>query len=172
MIVTTYSGAIGKRDGQVVIRLVQAQSDEHWRLARQLIEEYTASLNLDLSFQNLEHELGHLASEYLPPTGAFILAHDAGTYVGCAGLRQFSAGVGEIKRLYVAPAARGHGVGRLLADAVVAAARQLGYTRVLLDTLPSMTEARSLYLSMGFKPTEEYRFNPVPGTVFLALELR
>ena len=158
--------------GKVTIRLAQPKSEEGWRQARQLIEEYAASLNLDLSFQNFAHELEQLTSEYAPPTGAFLLAEEKGLHIGCVGLRQFSDRIGEIKRLYVIPAARGRGVGRLLAKGIVAAAKQLGYTRLLLDTLPSMKEARSLYVSLCFKPTAAYRFNPVPGTAFLELDLR
>ena len=71
----------------MTIRLAQPQSEEDWHQARQLIEEYAASLNLDLSFQSFAHELGHLASEYVPPTGAFFLAEENGAYVGCVGLR-------------------------------------------------------------------------------------
>ena len=156
----------------MTIRLAQPQSEEEWRRARQLIEEYAASLNLDLSFQNFAHELGHLANEYVPPTGAFLLAEEKGAYIGCVGLRQFSDGIGEVKRLYVSPAARGRGVGRLLTEGIVAAAKQLGYTRLLLDTLPSMKEAQSMYVSLGFKPTVPYRFNPVSGTAFLELALQ
>ena len=156
----------------MTIRLSQPQSGEDWRQARQLVEEYAASLNLDLSFQNFMHELEHLASEYAPPAGAFLLAEEKGVYVGCVGMRQFSDGIGEIKRLYAIPAARDRGIGRLLAEGIVAAAKQLGYTRLLLDTLPSMKKAQSLYVSLGFKPTTAYRFNPVPGTAFLEVELR
>jgi putative acetyltransferase len=153
------------------IGLVQAQSEEQWRHARQLIEQYAASLDLDLSFQNLQHELEHLAGEYSPPTGAFLLAADQAQYLGCVGLRQFAAGVGEIKRLYALPAARGQHIGRLLAESIVKIARQRGYARLLLDTLPSMTRAQSLYTSLGFKPTTAYRFNPVPGAVYMELTL-
>ncbi len=156
----------------MTIRLVQPQSEEEWRRARELIEQYAASLKIDLCFQNLAHELEHLASEYAPPFGAFLLPEENGVYFGCVGLRQISERAGEIKRLYVIPAARGRKVGRLLAEGIVAAARQLGYAELLLDTLPSMKEAQSLYLSIGFKPAPAYRFNPVPGTVFLALTLR
>jgi GNAT superfamily N-acetyltransferase len=155
-----------------MIRLAQPKSEEGWRQARQLIEDYAASLNLDLSFQNFAHEVEYLTSEYAPPTGAFLLAEEKGVYIGCVGVRQFSDGIGEIKRLYAIPAARGHGVGRLLAQGIVAAAKQLGYTRLFLDTLPSMKEAQSLYVSLGFKPTAVYRFNPVPGTVFMEFDLR
>jgi putative acetyltransferase len=153
------------------ISLVQAQSEEQWRHARQLIEQYAASLDLDLSFQNLQHELEHLAGEYSPPTGAFLLAADQAQYLGCVGLRQFAAGVGEIKRLYALPAARGQHLGRLLAESIVTIARQRGYARLLLDTMPSMTRAQSLYSSLGFKPTTAYRFNPVPGAVYMELTL-
>ena len=79
----------------MTIRLAQPKSEEGWRQARQLIEEYAASLNLDLSFQNLAHELEHLTSEYAPPTGAFLLAEEKGVYVGCVGVRQFSDGIAK-----------------------------------------------------------------------------
>ncbi len=153
------------------IRLIRAQSHGEWRHARELIEQYAASLHIDLTFQNFAHELVHLSSEYGPPKGCLLLAQEQGDYLGCVGLRQFSTGVGEIKRLYTVPAARGRHVGRLLANGIVAAARELGYAQLLLDTLPSMTQAQALYLSLGFRPTAAYRFNPVPGTVFLELAL-
>lgn len=156
----------------MAIRLAQPQSDADWQRARQLVEEYAASLELDLSFQNFAHEVEHLASEYASPPGAFLVADEGGVQLGCAGLRRFSDGIGEVKRLYVRPAARGRGLGRLLAEGIVSRARRLGYRRLLLDTLPSMSQAQSLYLSVGFKPTAPYRFNPVAGTVFLELVLR
>ncbi|MGO9932694.1 MAG: GNAT family N-acetyltransferase [Steroidobacteraceae bacterium] len=151
--------------------MVQPQSKEHWRQARKLIELYAASLDLDLSFQNLQHELQHLADEYAPPAGAFLLAAENDAYLGCVGLRQFAAGAGEIKRLYTIPAARGQQIGRRLAEAIVGLGKQLGYSRLLLDTLPSMQRAQSLYASLGFRPTAPYRFNPVPGAVYLELKL-
>jgi ribosomal protein S18 acetylase RimI-like enzyme len=155
----------------VGIRLLQPHSEDQWREARRLVEEYAASLNLDLSFQNFAHEMAHFENEYAPPTGAFLLAEERGAYLGCVGLRRFAEGVGEIKRLYVIPAARQRRLGRLLAEAIVAEARKLRYARLLLDTLPSMREAQALYQSIGFKPIDAYRFNPVPGTAFLQLEL-
>jgi GNAT superfamily N-acetyltransferase len=152
--------------------MLQPQSAAEWRLARALIEEYAASLNLDLSFQDIAHELEHLEAEYGPPAGAFLLARKDGSCLGCVGLRHFSAGTGEIKRLYTVPAARGRGLGRALAEAIVSRGRELGYERLLLDTLPSMQDAQRLYLSLGFKPTPAYRYNPVTGTAFLELRLR
>lgn len=154
------------------IELKQPQSPEDWLQARRLVEEYTASLNLDLAFQNIAHELDHLASEYSAPTGAFLIAREHGAPLGCAGVRRFAEGDGEIKRLYVVPAARGRGIGMRLARDVVVEARRLGYARVLLDTLPAMREAQTLYSALGFKPTSAYRFNPLPGAAFFELSLR
>lgn len=157
--------------------MIQPQSEQTWQQARVLIEEYAATLDLDLSFQDLAHELEHLAINYSPPTGSFLLAQDlaaadGGVYLGCVGLRRISEGIGEVKRLYTVPAARGRGAGRLLAEGIVAAARRIGYAKLLLDTLPGMREALSLYASLGFKPTAAYRFNPLPDAVFLELRLR
>jgi putative acetyltransferase len=154
------------------IRLIRPQSTADWREARRLIEEYAAVLKVDLCFQNFAHELEHLADEYGPPAGAFLLAVDSGANVGCVGLRQLPNGVAEMKRLYAVPAVRGRGVGRLLAEGVVAAARELGYAALVLDTLPFMGEAQALYASLGFKPTTAYRFNPIAGTAYLELKLR
>jgi ribosomal protein S18 acetylase RimI-like enzyme len=156
----------------LTIQLTRPESEHDWREARRLIEEYAASLPVDLSFQNFAHELDHLAGEYASPDGAFLLAEENGAYLGCVGLRRLDENTGEIKRLYVTPAAQGRGVGRMLAQGIVAAARDTGYACLLLDTLPSMRQAQRLYESMGFKSTAAYRFNPVPGTAFLKLEIR
>ena len=127
---------------------------------------------MDLAFQNFEYEVDHLATEYAAPAGVFLLAEENGIFVGCIGLRRFAEDVGEVKRLYVSPAGRGRGVGRFLVEGVQAAAKRVGYTRLVLDTLPSMEDAQKLYASMGFNPTAPYRFNPVPGTAYLEKELR
>ena len=154
-----------------MIRLSQPQSEDDWRRARRLVEAYVASLHLDLSFQNIAYEIGHLKDEYASPRGAFLLAELDGADVGCIGVRRFSGDTGEIKRLYVAPSARGHGVGRLLAEKIVSVAKSLGYARLRLDTLPEMKAAQTLYESLGFKPIAPYRFNPVEGTAYLELTL-
>ena len=151
--------------------LLQATTPREWDEAQRLVREYAASLNVDLSFQNFDHELQHFTTDYAPATGAFILAEDADQYVACIGLRQFSEGIGEIKRLYVVPAARGLGLGRLLVERIIVVAREAGYSSLLLDTLPFMKEAQSLYVALGFKPTAPYRYNPVAGSAFLRLDL-
>ena len=153
------------------MQLVQAATPVEWNEARRLVCEYAASLDVDLSFQKFDEELQHFTTEYAAPRGAFILAGEAGEFLACIGLRQFSDDIGEIKRLYVAPAARGRGLGRLLVERIIVVARGIGYRSVLLDTLPFMKEAQALYLSLGFQPTRPYRFNPIEGSAFLRLDL-
>ncbi len=152
-------------------RLLQASSAAEWSAARRLLEQYAASLGVDLSFQGFQHELDHLEEEYSPPRGTFLLAEDRGEKVGCAALRPLSDLIGELKRLYVIPEARRKGLGRLLTQAIVAAARSRGYARLRLDTLPQMQEAQRLYEEIGFKPIAAYCYNPVPGAAFLELTL-
>jgi len=151
--------------------LRRADSPESWAAARALVEEYAASLDLDLTFQGFQHEIASLPQEYGPPDGCFLLAARGGQFVGCGGLRRHSPSDCEMKRLYVAPAHRGAGIARLIAGALIEHARQRGYAAMLLDTLPSMIGAHALYASLGFKTTAAYRYNPVPGATFWRLAL-
>ncbi|MGB3747284.1 MAG: GNAT family N-acetyltransferase [Rhodanobacter sp.] len=140
---------------------------------RELFTEYVDSLGIDLSFQDVATELAQLPGKYAPPRGVILLARDgAGATPGCVALRPWpQPGVCEIKRLYVRPAARGHALGRQLAEAAIAWAVRAGYVRVLLDTLASMVAARQLYVALGFRPVAPYYDNPLPGTLYMALEL-
>lgn len=139
---------------------------------RALFQEYAASLETDLSFQDFDQELRGLPGGYQPPHGALLVADVAGEILGCIALRPLEPpAVGEIKRLYVRPAGRGQGLGLALARAVLEYARAAGYQRVRLDTLPSMSAALGLYQRLGFHEIEPYRHNPVPGARFLELEL-
>src|SRR5437762_8028062 len=113
--------------------LHRADSADLWSAARALVAEYAASLELDLAFQNFRHELDSLPQEYGPPDGCFLLAARDGRFVGCGGVRRYSEGDCEMKRLYVARAHRGAGVARLVADALIRHARQRGYRSMLLD---------------------------------------
>jgi ribosomal protein S18 acetylase RimI-like enzyme len=139
---------------------------------RGLFTEYAASLGVDLSFQDFETELATLPGLYVPPAGALLLAERAGEVIACVGLRPLDPpSVAELKRLYVRPAGRGQGAGRVLTEAILVLARQAGYERVRLDTLPSMREAQALYARLGFREIPPYRHNPVLGTVFMELDL-
>ena len=131
-------------------------------VVRTLFREYADGLGIDLSFQDFDAELAD-------PLGFHELVLVA--QGGCVALRRVDDETCEMKRLYVRPAARGTGLGRALAGAVIAHARARGYERMLLDTLPAMAEARSLYASLGFRETDAYRYNPVEGTSFLELVL-
>jgi putative acetyltransferase len=154
-----------------MLRLIRPDSTERWTVARQLVEEYAASLNLDLSFQDFAREVESLAEDYGPPTGCFLLAAQGTTFIGCGAFRKVSDADCEMKRLYVVPTERGGRIGLALATALIEEARRLGYRRMLLDTLPSMKRAQELYASLGFRTTTPYRYNPVPGTSFLELPL-
>jgi ribosomal protein S18 acetylase RimI-like enzyme len=139
--------------------------------ARRLVEEYVESLGIDLGFQQIEQELGEFPGAYGPPEGTLLLAYAGGEAAGCVAVRSLEGDCCEMKRLYVRPAFRGRGLGRALAAAALEAARQLGYGRMRLDTLPEMEAARELYRRLGFKEIAPYRFNPTPGTAFMEREL-
>jgi ribosomal protein S18 acetylase RimI-like enzyme len=141
-------------------------------LVRELFEEYARGLGVDLCFQGFAQELADLPGCYSSPQGGVWLSEVDGATAGCVALRPISAGRGEIKRLYVRPSYRSAGVGRALAEHALAAAARLGYERVCLDTLPSMTSAVALYRALGFVAVEPYRDNPVPGALFFERPLR
>ena len=136
-------------------------------IARELINEYATSLGVDLSFQDLDHELATLESFY----ELILVARDDSLTAGCVALRRIDDSICEMKRLYVRPAFRGHDLGRKLASRIIDEARIRGYKRMRLDTLPTMTAAIPLYQSLGFVEIAAYRFNPVAGTRFMELAL-
>ncbi|NQT02545.1 MAG: GNAT family N-acetyltransferase [Planctomycetes bacterium] len=152
-------------------KIVPAQTDEDFEIAKKLFVEYADSLGFDLSFQNFEEELANLPGDYVSPTGCLLLALYKGQPVGCVGLRKLSDGVCEMKRLYVREQFRGLGIGKALAEAVIEQARKIGYNYMRLDMAASMDVARALYVSIGFKQTSPYRYNPIEGAVFMELKL-
>lgn len=151
--------------------ITQAESAAQVEVARTLFREYAGLLGVDLCFQGFEQELAGLPGEYAPPRGRLLLASAGGETVGCVALRDLGGGACEMKRLYVRPSARGSGLGRRLAEAIVSEAGGAGYAVMRLDTLPQMREAVALYRTLGFRDIEPYRFNPVEGTLYLEKRL-
>jgi ribosomal protein S18 acetylase RimI-like enzyme len=153
------------------LRIGEAREASDIATARGLFEEYAASLGIDLCFQGFEEELATLPGSYAPPDGRLLLARQGPEIAGCVALRRLEQNVCEMKRLYVRPAFRGLGVGRMLAEEIIREAGITGYHRMRLDTLPTMISARGLYRQLGFREIPPYRANPVEGAVFLELQL-
>jgi GNAT superfamily N-acetyltransferase len=154
-----------------MIEIRTAESPRDLPVIRELFREYADGLGIDLGFQDFETELATLPGRYAPPRGRLLLAWRGAEALGCVALRPLADGACEMKRLYVRPAARGHQLGRQLAGRVCQEAREAGYRRICLDTLPTMSAAIRLYSTLGFRPIEPYVFNPVEGAIFLGMNL-
>jgi carbonic anhydrase len=153
------------------LRLISEPSDPALESVRQFFRNYAGWLGVDLCFQGFDDEMAALPGCYAPPRGRLWCAELDGKPVGCVGIRPVSDGACEMKRLYVEPEARGYGVGHTLALAAIRAAKELGYKRILLDTLPAMRMAVKLYRELGFKEAPAYYSTPLEGTIFLSLDL-
>jgi GNAT superfamily N-acetyltransferase len=137
--------------------IVQASGIGDIDRARRLFLAYAESLPFSLVFQGFAAELAGLPEPYNPPGGCLLLANRGSEPVGVVGLKPLTAGIAEIKRLYVVPEARGCGLGRALAERAISEARGKGYERVRLDThRPSMAGAMALYRDLGFVEIPPY----------------
>jgi putative acetyltransferase len=157
------------------IRLVVADQPALIDAARDIFREYADSLSIDLQFQKFDAELAALPGDYRPPGGQLLLALVNGEAAACGALRSLRdvdyANACEMKRLYVRPAFRRLGLGRLLAQALLDEARRAGHSVMLLDTLDEMEAARELYARLGFEEIPPYYFNPIAGAHYLKAEL-
>jgi GNAT superfamily N-acetyltransferase len=136
-----------------------------------LFRQYQESLGVDLGFQGFEAELKALPGRYAPPSGRLLVGRSGNGLSGCVALQSLGGEECEMKRLYVRPDVRGSGLGRRLVERLIEEARAIGYRRMRLDTLPGMKDAIRLYEALGFADVPAYRFNPVAGTRYLALDL-
>ena len=154
------------------LEIVQVETPEHVAAARELFLEYAQSLNFSLCFQSFDKELAELPGDYAPPHGRLWLATHNSELAGCVALHRLDDRTCEMKRLYVRARFRGKGLGRVLAERVVADAREIGYKRLRLDTVePVMGEAVALYRRLGFKEIAPYRENPIAGALYMELTL-
>jgi len=156
----------------MTIRISQARWPDDHATAEALFREYVGTLAEDISFQNVDDELAGLPGKYARPTGVVLIAHEAEQAAGAVAYRMVEPGVCEMKRLYVRPESRGGGLGRRLAEAVLAEARRIGYRAMRLDTLPSMAAARALYQTLGFRAILRYNDNPSEGIIYLEYDWR
>ncbi len=157
------------------IRLLEPDSAASIERVRELMREYAQALGIDLRFQNFDAELDALPGDYAPPRGLLLVALVGDEVAGCGAFRPLPD-VGyvdacEMKRLYVRPAYRRFGLGRILARALIDRAVAAGYATMLLDTLEQMDAARGLYRALGFEEVAPYYCNPIAGAHYLKLAL-
>jgi ribosomal protein S18 acetylase RimI-like enzyme len=155
----------------MTIRITEARWPDDRATVEALFGEYVSSLAEDISFQNVSDELATLPGKYARPGGVVLVARGGADAAGAVAYRMVEPGVCEMKRLYVRPAFRGRDIGRELANELIEDARAQGYRTMLLDTLASMSSARALYRDLGFVPVAPYYDNPLPGVMYMALEL-
>jgi putative acetyltransferase len=153
------------------VRVTEACSKRQVATVRRLFREYAQGIDIDLCFQGFDQELATLPGRYGPPEGCLLLALAGAKVAGCVALRKIGEDTCEMKRLYVRPAFRRKGIGRILARAVIDAAGDRGYERMRLDTLSSMKQAIALYESLGFGRIKPYYHNPSGCAVFMELGL-
>lgn len=153
------------------VKLVVPSGLADLQAIRLLFREYAGTLKIDLCFQNFEAELEGLPGDYGAPRGALLAATVNGEFAGCCALRPLDASdypnACEMKRLFVRPAYRGLGAGRLLTEGIMDLARMGGYDCILLDTLDDMESARALYQELAFEEIPPYYYNPIPGAHYL-----
>ena len=153
------------------IKIIVAETNADFTAAKVLFTAYQQWLGEDLCFQSFDAELLQLQTMYGPPQGKLLLAKSNEAYVGCVAVRSKGKGICEMKRLYVIDACKGQGLGRRLASEIINTAAQLGYHKMILDTLTRLIPALQLYYSLGFTETTAYYPNPLQGVVYMELLL-
>jgi ribosomal protein S18 acetylase RimI-like enzyme len=149
------------------INIKKADTAKGFEQGKILFEEYASSLDFDLGYQDFKKELRTITQQYKEPEGALLLCFiDNESAVGCAGVRKFSEGIAELKRLYVKPDYRSLKIGKRLLELAIDTAKQLNYKFIRLDTVPGQIKAQELYHYLGFYEIEPYRYSPIEGTIY------
>jgi GNAT superfamily N-acetyltransferase len=152
-------------------RIDVAESAGDLAIARELFREYADNLGDDICLAGFDAELRTLGAMYGAPDGRLWIARVGGEPAGCVGVRRFDHDSAEMKRLYVRPGFRGRGLGRRLSLETIRAAREMGYRRIVLDTVDEMKAARALYASLGFTSAAWSAHGATADIHFLALPL-
>lgn len=154
-----------------VLQIRTVQDGPQLELVRALFVEYQKSLGISLCFQDFDEELRTLPGRYALPAGRLYLGLMDDVPGACAAIRPLANGMCEAKRLFVRERYRALGFARMLMKQAIIDARAMGYTHMLLDTLPEMVAAQTLYQSLGFVDIDAYTENPIKGTRFMQLSL-
>jgi len=150
-----------------MLTLQRVTGDEDVAAARLLFSEYVRAVDAPECFAGFDREIAALPGGY----AAIFLVRNQGAAAGCAAMRRLDPATAEMKRLYVRPEHRGLRLGKLLTEEVIRAAREQGCERVVLDTLPQMAGALTLYLSLGFREIGAYLAQPTPNARCFELRL-
>lgn len=158
------------------IELVSGYS--HKEEVKELFSEYTDMLKAGdpsigeyLKIQNYDEEVEHLEMKYGMPAGRLLLAYDENELAGCVGLRKIDEANCELKRLYVRPQFRGKHIGDYLMKEMIKAAKEIGYSHMLLDTLPFLQSAVHMYKKYGFYEIDSYNNSPMDNSIYMRLDL-
>jgi ribosomal protein S18 acetylase RimI-like enzyme len=149
--------------------IIANTGEEYWNAA-QLFKEYADWLNIDLGFQHFEEELRLLKTMYAAPDGGIILAKIENECIACVAIRKINNETAELKRMFVRPAYRKQGIGKILLQKAIELAKAANYSCIRLDTLNYMDAAISLYNQFGFYEIPPYYHNPNATAVYFELK--
>ena len=155
-----------------MITLQTVTNKDHVAQARVLFREYAGTRRNDPALVSFSEEISNLPGNYAPPDGSIILAYSDGKPAGCVAVHKLEDHICEMKRLYVPPKFRGRGIGKYLVIALIRRAKNMGYTRMRLDSIPSMKTAQALYESIGFYEIPDYKHNPNKGTKYYEIDVQ
>lgn len=152
---------------------------DHWARAAHLIDDHISwverAMGVDLTeYRNgNQDELGNLQEYYSWPTGHLIVGVVDGRIVGTTGVKLMEPGIAELRRMYVAPEGRGHGIAPMMLRSAIRLSRQLGAETLRLETMPwLMKDAVRMYLRAGFVPIQHYTPMGDQTHGAIAMELR
>lgn len=145
---------------------------------RQLFLEYTDTIisgdpmyKKFLQLQDYEKELADLSEKYGLPDGRLYIAYYDDKLAGCVALRKLDEDRCELKRVFVRPEYRGNNIGRKMIDQVIDDAKEIGYSKMVLDTLPFLKAALHIYKTYGFYEIDSYLYSPMSNSIYLQLDL-